>query len=360
MSRAGINALEERQYSTLRPAANTCAVLVFALIAAVPSASKPLSVDWKVSAALPEARSDYAAGVIDGKLVIAGGTWWEGTPSHWTRKIYSSATHSFDPRTQQWTKLPDEPMPLAYSAYTTVGNQLFVIGGYTGRAMNRNIYMLAKNGSRYAWSVVGEIPADRVFAQAVQVGASIYLVGGSTQFEPYDAIGTCCTTKTATNTLMTRNAAHQESGWRQLHSFPGTPRRLESVESDGKSIWMFDGVSQVSASEPLIRYPDVLRYDLARGVWSKMQPLPESLATVAPLSSLYGEGAILLFAQTGRVWQLDLTTLAYSETTPLPVPAIIDKFFWLDGRIIGAGGESPLDLPRRRSAWTIVGQPRAR
>ena len=32
----------------------------------------------------------------------------------------------------------------------------------------------------------------------------------------------------------------------------------------------------------------------------------------------------------------------------------IDQFFWLHDRIIGAGGESQVEGPRRRSEWTLV------
>ena len=43
------------------------------------------------------------------------------------------------------------------------------------------------------------------------------------------------------------------------------------------------------------------------------------------------------FAKT--VWQLDLQTLEYSQLTPMPEEAFVDRFAWHDGRIIGAGGE---------------------
>lgn len=291
---------------------------------------------------------------------MAGGTWWEGSPGHWTRKVYSSATHAFDPATRRWRPLPDEPVPLAYSAYATVGNRLYVIGGYTGRTMNRNIYRLAKNSKQYTWSVAPSLTAERVFARAVNVGTRIYLVGGSTQFEPYDSMGTCCTTNTATNSLTTMDTADMQSGWQQLGSFPGSARRLMSVETDGKFIWMFDGVSQASASEPAVHYQDVLRYDLARGIWSRMAALPSLLVSSTPLSSSYTQGLVLLVGQNRQTWQFDLRTLAYSKVTPLPVPAIVDRFFWLRGMIVGAGGESSIDLPRRRSEWTLVGTLRNR
>jgi len=57
-----------------------------------------------------------------------------------------------------------------------------------------------------------------------------------------------------------------------------------------------------------------------------------------------------------RVWGLDLQTLQYSELTPLPEAASVDKFVWLDNMIIGASGENALEGPRRRSEWTFIGR----
>ncbi len=56
------------------------------------------------------------------------------------------------------------------------------------------------------------------------------------------------------------------------------------------------------------------------------------------------------------VWQLDLSTMEYSKLTPMPEEAFVDRFVWLNDRIIGAGGENKIQAPRRRSEWTFVGE----
>src|SRR5437660_134592 len=78
--------------------------LMSVLILGVPpflKCSDQLSVVWTQSTAFPEARAGYAAGAIGGKLIIAGGTYWEGTKGHWTKKIFSPSTHAFDPKTER-------------------------------------------------------------------------------------------------------------------------------------------------------------------------------------------------------------------------------------------------------------------
>ena len=75
--------------------------------------SSPAEITWRESTPMPEPRSGYAAGALDGRLVLAGGTYWEGTKGNWTKKIFTPATHAFDPVSQQWQKLPDAPVPFA-------------------------------------------------------------------------------------------------------------------------------------------------------------------------------------------------------------------------------------------------------
>jgi N-acetylneuraminic acid mutarotase len=82
------------------------------------------SVQWSLSTPLPEPRAGYAAGILNGKLIIAGGSYWEGTKGKWIRKLYTTSTHAFDPATERWEQLPDMPIALGYAASVEVGNRL--------------------------------------------------------------------------------------------------------------------------------------------------------------------------------------------------------------------------------------------
>jgi hypothetical protein len=122
------------------------------------------SITWTESTPFPEPRAGYAAGSIDGKLVIAGGTYWEGTKDHWTKKRFSASTHAFDPKSQTWEKLPDAPIPFGYAASTVIESKLFVLGGFTPFAPNRRILTLRRKRNHYVWEIYGDMPEDRIFA----------------------------------------------------------------------------------------------------------------------------------------------------------------------------------------------------
>lgn len=341
------------------PIAYIRACLSICLIASagtgVEAQSSPnLFLDWTKSAPLPEPRAGYAAGVIDGKLVIVGGTYWDGTQGHWTKKRYSAATHAFNPVSQRWERLPDLPIALGYAASTVVDDKLFVLGGYTGSSVNHKIFTLSKVRNRYVWTVFEEMSVDRVFASAVSVKRLIYLVGGTTSFESFDAAGTCCATNTVTNSLMVLDTDSPAKGWRQLIPFPGRGRWLPAASTDGKAIWLFGGMVQSKFMDPVTNFSEVLKYDLARESWSPAESLPKAMADMQPLCALKIRDHILLFTGQKSVWQFDSHTGRYSETTPMPEAVAVDQFFWLHDRIIGAGGESQIEGPRRRSEWTFL------
>ena len=59
---------------------------------------------WKQLAPLPLPRAGSAVGILDGKLVVAGGTYWrEG------RKFWCEQVDGFDPSTNRWA--PKAPLP---------------------------------------------------------------------------------------------------------------------------------------------------------------------------------------------------------------------------------------------------------
>jgi N-acetylneuraminic acid mutarotase len=311
---------------------------------------------WAKSAPMPEPRSGYAAGILDGKLIIAGGTYWEGTKGNWTKKVFTPVTHAFDPVQEHWEKLPDAPTPFGYSASTVIKNKLFVFGGYTGRKVNSDIYTLEKDSNRYIWKNFGPMPASRLFAGAVSVGSSIYLLGGTERFEPYDKSGTCCTSRSAVNTLLTFDTATAKPQWRPLSPFPGSPRWLFALETDQESLWVFGGAYQEKVSDPITRIPEIWRYRIANDEWEKIGSVPTAAIEGSPLVPICTRDSFLLVSFKKTVWRFDRSSYAWSETTPLPEEAFVDKFCMVNGQIVGSGGENKLDGPRRRSDWTFIGR----
>jgi hypothetical protein len=272
-------------------------------------------IQWALSVPLPEARTDYAAGILDGKLVIAGGDWWLGSKGRWTRKVYSLSVHAFDPSRQTWEKLPDMPTPLAAAASVVVDNTLWVLGGYTGAEVNRRIYTLKKTRDGFMWRVAGTLPMNRLFSGAAAIGTTIYLAGGSTRFEPLDDTGTCCATNTATDTMFAFDTANPKRGWQPLPAIPGPRRWFFSTATDGRDIWLFGGRSQAGPQGPVKVFSDILRYRVSAAKWLEPQPLPEAGHDTPP-TPVYTGRTFLLISDVRKIWLLDPQRASFTAAAP--------------------------------------------
>jgi N-acetylneuraminic acid mutarotase/DNA-binding beta-propeller fold protein YncE len=313
----------------------------------------PTMIAWWESTPAPEPRAGYASGVIGGKLLLIGGTYWEGTKGNWTKKIWSAAVHAFDPVKQTWERLPDAPVTLGYAASAQVGEEIFALGGVQNGQPSRDVWRLRKSGARYAWDRYGQLPAPRLFASAVSAGKRLYLLGGTSKFEPYDAKGTCCTSTTATNTLWVLDTGDPSRGWKPLAPYPGDLRWGQQAETDGAAVYMFGGSYQAAQQDTVRHFNEVLRYDLAAGQWARVADLPEEMQGAAPTLV---HGRIILVASGKKVMLFDPKTARFSPLDPLPQSASVDRFVWIDPLLVGASGENSVEGPRRRSEWTFLGR----
>jgi len=82
--------------------------------------------EWKVHAPMKDPRrSELGAGVIDGKIYVAGGRLDNDFPLE-LLEIY-------DPATDSWTPGPSMPAPRDHAGVAAVNGKLYVIGGYGPR-----------------------------------------------------------------------------------------------------------------------------------------------------------------------------------------------------------------------------------
>ena len=68
---------------------------------------------WKKSTPLPEPRAGHAAGLLDGKFVIAGGTWWEGEKATGPKKYSRPAPTPSIPTPRNGSGCRMHPFPSA-------------------------------------------------------------------------------------------------------------------------------------------------------------------------------------------------------------------------------------------------------
>ena len=101
---------------------------------------------------------------------------------------------------------------------------------------------------------------------------------------------------------------------------------------------MFGGIYTDHSKDSPTKFLQVFRYDIDKKNWQELPSLPEATLEASPLVPLRIPGKILFMSFSKSVWQLDLKTMEYSKVTPMPEEVFVDRFAWLNNRIIGAGG----------------------
>jgi hypothetical protein len=77
-------------------------------------------------AELPVPRTEVAAAVLEGRIVVAGGLTLDGAAS--------DRADIYDPAANRWEPAPALPLGLHHSGMAALGDRVYVAGGYTNRA----------------------------------------------------------------------------------------------------------------------------------------------------------------------------------------------------------------------------------
>lgn len=324
------------------------------LVAIVTLGATPtVKIDWTEGAVFPEARAGCAAGKVEGRLILAGGTYWTGAPGAWEDKVFCAAVHAYDPVSDAWEQLPDAPVEFGYAAGATDGERLFVLGGVQNNRSSRDVWIMERQGGRFCWRAGPRLPESRVFANAAVIDGRLFVAGGTRQFETLDEAGLCCSSVTADNSVWILDLADPNGNWRKGTPFPGAKRWTQRTATVGHSIYQFGGRFIAHKDAAPEYFDEVWRYDTFADEWSEVGPLPSELQLARPVVA--GE-SVLLIGRNELAMEFDPDTGSFARVEGLPRNAMVDYFAWFAPYIIGAGGETAVAKPRRRANWTFVGK----
>ncbi len=131
----------------------------------------PASDTWTTGTPLPEATQGGNAGVINGKLYVAGGSTSSGIVS--TVVVY-------DPVANTWTNVASMPNPRASAGTAVINGILYVVGGAvvvnsTSVAVNT---VDSYNPATDTWTTLASMPTARIALAAVDIDGILYAAGG--------------------------------------------------------------------------------------------------------------------------------------------------------------------------------------
>jgi len=277
------------------------------------SQGPPLPREW--------ARGGHAGGIVNGSVVVAGGTEWskDKTTKYWLK---NSAVFL----DERWVKGPDLPKPLAYSMYAHDSSGLYIAGGTVdGNSMSADVYVLNSLKEGEGWKSLPQLPEEISSGAGAILNGKFYVTCGSFGTEN-------------TNRMWVLDIHDPGSNWHECQPVPGVVRVFPSLVTCKKYLYLIGGLEKTSPLKPL---QDIYRYHPDKDEWIRLKDLP--IKGYAWVSQPIDNNNLII---TGRadgsihkgIWIIDLRDMSMkkvgnleSPSTTAPLVNISENQWWLIG-----------------------------
>src|SRR5688572_10879424 len=222
---------------------------------------------WSELQALPEARQEMPAVLLDGKIYTAGGM-MDSTATAVNR------CESYDIRSNRWQRLADLPLAVHHTAMAAVGGRIYVLGGATGTSTPSD-RVFAYEPEANTWSEKARLPRATWAAAAVTYQERIYLFSGTAASSFSSNPGVPHTQVYTPGT----------DSWSTNYAPIPLPRNHMAAVRVGTQVYVSPGRSANAAEQADRR---LHRYDLIRNVWTELMPLPEFFRSGSAMAQVHG------------------------------------------------------------------------
>ena len=295
-------------------------LLVVVWVGALMDAS---SSEWSQGPLLPLPRAGYAAGVIENRYVLAGGTFWNGS-----NKTWSSRVDILDTGSNTWSEGASMPEPRGDAASAVVGDALYVFGGGDHGSVRSDVRMFRRG--KWTGLTNAGMPEPRLFATAVTVADCVYVLGGLSRVGDYQS---------ASNSIWKWESRRAGAKWEKLPAWPGPGLISSAIAAHDGAIYLFGGAE--ASGRDIKNNNSVFRFDCHSQRWSRLPDLP--IATRCWWSVPVGKTALLIGGYTNRfqadVFEYNFDNYSLHRSKRLPQPVCDAKFFRIGQLLVGAGGE---------------------
>lgn len=137
----------------------------------------PQSGKWTTLPDAPDARDHITLGIVNDKLVAAGGR-QTAQPFSFANTV--SRTNVFDFRTGRWFNAADIPTQRAGAMTVSVGNEVIVMGGESAMIAGSHHNVEAYNVSTGRWRALSSLITGRHGGAAAVLNGAVHVVSGNT------------------------------------------------------------------------------------------------------------------------------------------------------------------------------------
>ncbi|AXH96697.1 cell wall-binding repeat-containing protein [Ornithinimicrobium avium] len=126
---------------------------------------------WVQVAPLPIAASAVTTGVVDGRIVVAGG---------WVASGVSAQTFAYDAGADSWTEMAPAPAGFSAAGQAVVDGKLYSVGGCTtGDCLPMASSVFSYDLAADTWAQVADYPQAAAFASCGGIDGALYCTGGN-------------------------------------------------------------------------------------------------------------------------------------------------------------------------------------
>ncbi len=213
--------------------------------------------------------------VVDGLIYLAGGFIPAGDGTQDLGYRTSRWAHRYDPKTDEWTPLPDMPARREYTRAIAGDKEVYVLGGFAQGKPGQpsaDVFRLDVSQTPLQWQTISPLTVPRTHTAVGKVGHQLIVAGGN----KYDITQKGYSPQTIQSVTDVLDLTKPELGWKQRAPIPGSPRGWCASAVVNDKFYMLGGVTWTAKARE--RLQQALRYDPARDEWQRLAdpPLPIS------------------------------------------------------------------------------------
>ncbi len=209
------------------------------------------------------------AGVLNGRLVAAGGSQFSDKPL-WLKgeKAFSDRIFLLATPEGKWTVHATRlPAQVGGAAGAMTADAIYVAGGLNAAGCLRQVWEMRAKGDGFAFASLPDLPHAIGYGAAAIVGRRFYVVGGLDSPASKTPSGKVWS--------LDLDAERASVAWRREPDLPGPGVFVGAAASDGKNLYVFGGIG-FDAEGKAIPAKGAFRLSAGESKWTRLADLPEA------------------------------------------------------------------------------------
>jgi N-acetylneuraminic acid mutarotase len=309
---------------------------------------------------MPVGLTTVGATTLGDHVYVLGG--YAGTPHEYSQRDQSREFYRLDLKTHRWDKLASVG-PIQSAVLVNDGRYVYRVGGMIAKndpGQPQDMHSLPDfarfDPEKNAWQPLTNLPEPRSSHQAVLYGNKLYVIGGwELSGGTYDSEWR--------QTMATCDLSQPSCSWK-VEPMPFATRAFGAAVFQDK-LYVLGGLTPEEGTD------DTQIYDLKAGTWSKGPALPKGNTTIG--AAVY-RGQLYANGGDGNVYRLSADGSAWSVAGELAFPRMFHQLLESPNGVLVVGGIpsvhrgtrprhielATLDQPPAGVVWTIDAQSAAK